>query len=205
VLRDIVVINASAGGVAALHKVIERLPTDLSAAVFVVLHMSPNLSTKLPEALNRAGSLPAILAEDGDAIRQGEIYLAPPDRHLIIVPSQVRVTGNVKEHFTRPAGDPTLRSAAAAYGTRVVGIVLTGCGRNGAAGLRHVKREGGLVIVQDPEDAAFSGMPEAALSAVKADHCVPLSAIGDLVARACVGPRPLPTEAEAVRPLAAMQ
>ena len=130
-LREIVVKNASAGGVAALQKVVERPPADLPAAVFVVLHMSPNLSTKLPEVLSRAGSLPA--------------------------------------------------------------------------GLRHLKREGGLVIVQDPEDAAFSGMPEAALATVKADHCVPVSAIGDLVARACVGPSPLLTEAEAVRPIAAMQ
>src|SRR3954470_4400487 len=124
--RDIVVIGASAGGVEALSAIVAGLPADFPAAVFVVLHPSPQSPSILADILERAGPLPARYAEDRERIAPGRVYVAPADRHLVIEPARVRLTRGPRENPFRPAVDPLFRSAAQVYGPRVGGVVLTG-------------------------------------------------------------------------------
>lgn len=166
--RNIVVIGASEGGVAVLKSIAEGLPASLPAAVFVVQHIGAQPS-QLPLILSGSGPLPAEHAADWMPIRMGRIYVAPPDRHMIVRPGLLRLDDGPKKHFTRPAIDPLFRSAAAAYGPRVVGMVLTGGGQDGTEGLRAIYDAGGLGVIQDPDDARQPAMPE---SAIKGDHPV---------------------------------
>jgi two-component system chemotaxis response regulator CheB len=172
--RDIVVVGASLGGVEALQILARDLDGDLPAAVFVVLHMGSDYKSGLAGILDRAGPLPAVEARDGDPIRRGVIYLSKPDFHLRLEHERIRVVGGPKENYCRPAVDPLFRSAAAVYGSRVIGVVLTGLLRDGAAGLREVKHQGGVAVVQDPDDAVCPSMPQAALGEVKSAHRVPI-------------------------------
>src|SRR5436305_1228035 len=123
--RDIIVIGASAGGFDALKTIVAGLPADLSAAIFIVWHMSPDIKGVLPQALNKVGPIPAAHAVDQESIERGRIYVAPPDHHLILSGGRVRVTKGPKENHFRPAVDPLFRSAALAFKNRVVGVVLS--------------------------------------------------------------------------------
>ncbi|MFL6211585.1 MAG: chemotaxis protein CheB [Pyrinomonadaceae bacterium] len=181
--HDIIVIGASAGGVEALRQLIHDLPVDLPAALFVVLHLPPQSPSMLPLILARAGQLDARHATDGEEIKRGRIYIAPPDRHLLLEHERVCVTHGPKENRHRPAVDPLFRSAALVYGPRVVGVILTGALDDGTAGLRNVKQRGGVAVVQDPREALYSGMPSSAVKNVKIDYCLPLAEIGPLVAQ----------------------
>jgi hypothetical protein len=188
--RDLIVIGASAGGVEALSELIQRLPANLPAAVFVVLHLSPQSVSRLPEILNFQGSLRATHPRDGEAIQSGHVYVAPPDRHLLLDTGCVRVVRGPKENGFRPAVDPLFRSAALAYGPRVIGVVLTGALDDGAAGLWAVKRWGGMAVVQDPREAKFASMPANALEYVQVDYCLPIAEVGSLLSRAAGEPAP---------------
>jgi two-component system, chemotaxis family, protein-glutamate methylesterase/glutaminase len=186
--RDIVVVGASAGGVEALMELVRGLPSDFPAALFVVLHLPAQSSSNLPRILSRAGSLEASHALDLEPIRRGRVYVAPPDRHLLLEPGFVRVVRAPKENGHRPAIDPLFRSAARAYCSRVIGVVLTGGGNDGSTGLLAIKREGGLAVVQDPEDALTPSMPRAACELVDVDHCLPLQSIPGALLRLLMGP-----------------
>ncbi|HEU4594251.1 MAG TPA: chemotaxis protein CheB [Pyrinomonadaceae bacterium] len=181
--KDIIVVGASAGGIEALRVLVGALPADFAASIFVVLHTSPESPGLLANILDRFGQLPAVSAEDGEPIRPGRIYVAPPDRHLLIEPRTVRVTRGPKENRFRPAVDPLFRSAAQTYGPRVVGIILTGYLDDGTAGLWTVKQMGGTTVVQDPHDALVPFMPESALAHVEVDYCLPLAEIAPLLMR----------------------
>ena len=181
--HDIIVIGASAGGVEALVTLARSLPRKLPAAVFVVLHIPAESPSLLPGILSRSGPLEAVQAVDGAAIEHRCIYVAPPDHHLLVERRHIRVVRGPKEKRHRPAVDPLFRSAARAYGPRVVGVVLTGALDDGTAGLIAVKRRGGIAIVQDPDEAMYSGMPFSALANVEVDYRLPLSGIGPLLAR----------------------
>jgi two-component system chemotaxis response regulator CheB len=159
------------------------LPGDLPAAVFVVLHTSPESPNLLPEILRRTGNLPASSPADGDPIEQGRIYVAPPDHHLLVEPNRIRVVRGPKENRHRPAVDPLFRSAAWAFGPRVVGVILSGALDDGTAGMWAVKTCGGITVVQDPEDALYPSMPISAMAYVRIDHCLPLSGLGPLLVR----------------------
>lgn len=183
--QDIIVVGASAGGLEAMKAFAASLPADLPAAVFVVIHIGTghNGQSYIPEILTAAGPLRAMSARDGDSIRQGTVYVAPPDRHLLVKSEGIRLSHGPKENRSRPAIDPLFRSAALAYGGRVTGMVLTGMLDDGVAGLAEIKRRGGVTVVQDPETALFPSMPLAAVLRVQCDFIVPLSDIAATVSR----------------------
>jgi two-component system, chemotaxis family, protein-glutamate methylesterase/glutaminase len=179
--RDIIVMGASAGGLSAFNRIIKHLPEQLTAAVFIVWHLSPYSTSILPEILNRAGKLKARHPADGESIEHGKIYVAPPDHHLLLELDRIRLTKGPKENRFRPAVDPLFRSAAYAYGSRVVGVILSGALDDGTAGLWAIKDRGGIAIVQDPAEAEQPSMPRSALANVQVDHRLPISEIPPLL------------------------
>lgn len=181
--HDIIVIGASAGGVEALTTLVCGFPASLPATVCVVIHLPMNGPSVLPRILSRAGPLPCAFARHGDAIRPGYIYLAPTDRHLLIEPGYIRVVRGPKENRHRPSADVLFRTAAFAYGARVVGVVLTGALDDGTIGLQAVKRRRGIAVVQAPYDAFVPSMPKRALESVEVDYCLPLAEIAPLLVR----------------------
>ena len=188
--RDVIVIGASAGGVDALKQLAQGLPADLPAAVFVVLHVPAQGPSVLPRILSRAGPLPASHPADGEEIRHGRVYVAPPDFHLLVKPGHVRVARGPRENGHRPAADALFRTAARSYGPRVVGVVLSGVLDDGTAGLTAVKQAGGLAVVQHPDDALYDGMPRSALDNVAIDHCLPVADLPALLVRLANEPVP---------------
>lgn len=180
--QTIVVVGASAGGVEALGAIAAGLPAVFPAAVFVVLHIGAHTSI-LPEILSRRGPLPAVHPTDGDPVCGGRIYVAPPDHHMTLDAGLIRLTKGPRENLARPAIDPLFRSAAAAFGSDVVGVILTGGLNDGTAGLFAVKQHGGVTVVQDPDDSVNASMPSSALAHVAVDHCLPLADIAPLLAR----------------------
>lgn len=181
--RDIVVIGASAGGVEAVASVIEALPRDLAAAVFIVVHFPPHTTSVLPRIITRRGGMTAVHPEDGAPIELGCVYVAPPDRHLLVEHGHMRLVRGPRENGARPSVDPLFRSAARAYGARVIGVVLTGNLDDGTAGLMAIKSAGGVAVVQDPDDALYAGMPTSALRHVQADHVATLGEIPGILVR----------------------
>ena len=179
--RHIVVIGTSAGGIDALRVLASALPTEFPTPICVVLHTAPDSPGVLHDILNRAGRLTALSPTDGERLQAGHVYVAPPDRHLVVEPGRLRVTKGPKENRFRPAIDPLFRSAAQVYGPAAIGVILTGNLDDGTAGLWAIKALGGVAIVQDPADALCPSMPRSALQQVKVDHCVPLAQITPLL------------------------
>jgi two-component system chemotaxis response regulator CheB len=173
--RDILAIGTSAGGVEALVFLAARLQPHLPAAVLVTIHLPSHSRSSLDEVLTQAGPLPAVFAKNGDVLRRSHIYIAPPDRHLLVDGDRLLLGEGPRENNTRPAIDPMLRSAAVCCGSRSVGVVLTGTLGDGASGLWTVHQAGGITVVQDPNDAAFAEMPLTALNRAKPDHVVTLN------------------------------
>jgi two-component system, chemotaxis family, protein-glutamate methylesterase/glutaminase len=190
--RDLVVIGASAGGVEVLSRVVKDLPTDLPAAVCIVLHISPGSPSMLAHILARAGKMPCRPARDGEPLREGVILVAPPDHHLEIEDSQVRLSVGPRENGHRPAIDTLFRSAARALDSRVVGVVLSGTRDDGSAGLAVIKANGGATIVQDPRDAMYAGMPSSAIANVTVDAIVPSALVASTIAAMVRGGDPPP-------------
>ena len=181
--KDIIVVGASAGGIQTLRVLTGALPKDLAASLFIVVHTSPEAPGLIADILDSSSKLPAAHAVDGELIQKGRIYVAPPDRHLLLEPNRVRLTHGPKENRFRPAVDPLFRSAAQTYGPRVIGVILTGYMDDGTAGLWTVKQLGGTAVVQDPNDALVPSMPLSAMTHVKVDYCVPLEEIPPLLVR----------------------
>lgn len=188
--HDIIVIGASAGGLEALRALVEELPHDFPAAILVVWHISPDSPGILPDILSRAGELPAINATNLEAIVPDRIYIAPPDHHLLVEKGFLRITKGPRENHFRPSADPLFRAAAAVYGPRVVGVILSGGLDDGTAGLWAVKQQGGIAVVQHPHDTLVSSMPQNALDHVPVDYCVPLSELAALLVRLATTPVP---------------
>jgi two-component system chemotaxis response regulator CheB len=169
--------------VEALSKLAVQFPDDLLATVFIMQHISATADGVLAQILDRAGPLPATIAQDGETFQQAHIYVAPPDHHLLIQEGYLRVTRGIRENRVRPAIDPLFRSAAVVYGARVVGVILSGLQDDGTAGLLAVKRSGGVAMVQEPTDALYPEMPRSALHYVEVDHCLPVSKMGAVLYR----------------------
>jgi two-component system chemotaxis response regulator CheB len=181
--RDIVVIGASSGGVAALLALAAKLPADLPAALFIVVHMAASHRSMLPDLLTSRSKLRAVHAVHGEPVRSGRIYVAPPDNHLMLRPGYLHVARGPKENGHRPAVDALFRSAAASYGPQVIGVVLTGDGDCGTAGLMSIKARGGVAIAQDPARSASPQMPQSAIDHVAVDHVASLEQIPALLDR----------------------
>lgn len=179
--RDLVVIGASAGGVEVLRRVVGDLPEDLKAAVCIVLHIAPSSPSALSAILQRASRLSCHPAEDGQSLRAGEILVASPDRHLVVVDDHVTLTLGPRENGHRPAIDPLFRSAAQARGRRVVGVILSGTRDDGSAGLAAIKAAGGAAVVQDPDEALYAGMPASALAHASVDAVAPSSLVASTI------------------------
>jgi len=186
---DIVVVGASAGGVGSLQRLVEHVPADFPAAILVTLHLPDGIRSMLPQILTRAGNLFAAHAVHKEEIRPGRIYVAPSGFHLTVEPKRLVVTRGAREHGYRPAIDPLFRSAAIAYGRRVIGVILSGSLDDGTVGLHEIKRAGGVAIVQDPDDTEWPSMPQSALRHVPVDYTAPADEIGTLL-QALVAARP---------------
>ncbi|HZS12743.1 MAG TPA: chemotaxis protein CheB [Nitrospirales bacterium] len=177
--RDVIVLGASAGGVEALTVLFANFAQDLPAVIGCVLHRSPTFNVQLAWVLGRRSTLKIVEPANGDPLKSNIIHLAPSDHHMLFHPGQVEVSRGPQEHFTRPAIDPLFRSAAAAFGERVVGVLLTGAGDDGVTGLVQIKAAGGLVLVQDPEEAKVPSMPQSAVTHDHVDLVLPLASIAD--------------------------
>lgn len=179
--QDIIVIGASAGGIEAIHQLLQLLPGDLAASLFVVVHLSPQTPSYLARVLQRHSQLKVVSPKDGEAFENGNVYVAAANRHLLVKPGMIRLGNGPRENRCRPSVDALFRTAAFAYEERVIGIILSGALNDGTAGLMTVKSYGGVAIVQNPEEAAFSGMPRSALEFVKVDHVLTVAEIAKKV------------------------
>jgi two-component system chemotaxis response regulator CheB len=188
--RDMIVIGASAGGLEAISQILAALPGDLDATVFIVLHTANRPESLLPRIFERAGNLPAVHPRDGEVIERGKVYIAPPGFHMTVEDGYLRVLQGPRENLHRPAIDPLFRSAAAAYGPRVIGVILTGMLDDGTAGLMVVRASGGEALVQDPENALFSEMPRSALEQVPEARVASLPDLPKLILQLIRSPLP---------------
>lgn len=194
-----VVIGASAGGMAALKELVAQFPEDFPAPVFIVNHMGADTTGEaLLRVLNESSRLTCKHGQDRHSFQNGHIYLAPSDQHMLLVKDQILITKGARENRSRPAIDPLFRSAAVAYGNRVIGVILTGYLDDGTSGMMAIKRCGGVCIAQDPEDAAYPDMPQSVIANVGADYCLPIAGMGallcELVKRELPESQPVPED-----------
>jgi two-component system, chemotaxis family, protein-glutamate methylesterase/glutaminase len=181
--QKLVLIGTSAGGVEALQEVSRGMPENFGAPILVVMHYPAHTPSRLAEILSRAGPLEAKMAEDGEAMKRSQIYIAPSDHHLLVESNRIRLTRGPKENRSRPAIDAMFRSAAHSVGPRAIGIVLTGMLDDGTAGLWAIKDQGGCALVQDPGEAQYDSMPRSAIRYVAVDQVLKLADIPAALAR----------------------
>ncbi len=182
-IKKVIVIGTSAGGLKAVTTLVSQLQKEFEAPILVVQHISPDATGNvLLDALNKLGNLKCEHAVNGTSLKNGHLYLAPSDHHLMIDDDErILVTKGAQENRSRPAIDPLFRSAAVVFGNKVIGILLTGYLDDGTAGMIAIKRCGGTCIVQDPKDAEYPDMPQNALNQLTVDHCLPLLEMGGLL------------------------
>ena len=175
---DVVAIAASAGGLRALTSVLSGLTADFVAAVTVVQHLDPRHRSLMAELLSRQSCLPVKQAEDSDRLRSGSVYVAPPDRHLLVdADGTLSLSKAELVHFLRPSADLLFESVAASFKDRAIAVVLTGTGSDGARGLKAIKKMGGTIISQDEGTSEFFGMPSAAIQTGLVDFVLPLNEV----------------------------
>jgi two-component system chemotaxis response regulator CheB len=168
--HDIVVIGSSMGGLESLRRIVKDVPSDWKGVMLIVQHVAPYDTFLLDQLLKRLAKIPVVKPTDNETIMPGRIYVAPANVHMLVKGNKIMLTKGPRENYTRPAIDPLFRSAAAEYGSRVIGIILSGILFDGASGLRAVKRCGGITIIQDPSEALSPEMPLAAKEVVAIDY-----------------------------------
>jgi two-component system chemotaxis response regulator CheB len=191
-----VVIGGSAGSIGALKTIVSALPANLAASLFVVIHTSSDSPMMLAGLLSRLGPLAAVNPSDGEPIRRGHIYVSRPDHHLTVEDGRVRVLRGPRENRHRPAIDPLFRTAARTYGSRVIGVILSGFQDDGSAGLYAVRERGGIAIAQDPNDAAWRDMPAHAIEYVRPQYVLPAAGIAPVLVEYAEGQKSVPVMAK---------
>lgn len=176
--KDIVVIGASAGGIEALSEIVASLPPKFPASVFVVIHVPEDATSALPKILSRRGNLQAKHPKDGETFRTGQIYVAPPNCHMMLDSRRIRLVRGPREHGVRPAVDPLFRSAGISLKSRVIAVVLSGNLDDGTSGLEIIKANGGMCLAQNPDEALYTGMIKSAIDSGCVDEVVPVAKIG---------------------------
>ncbi|HEX6037966.1 chemotaxis protein CheB [Longimicrobium sp.] len=185
----LVTVAASAGGLQALRALLGRLPEEFGAPMVVAQHRAPGAHGYLDRVLGAATRLRVHEARDGDVPRPGHVHVGPADQHVRVAADGVlRMDGGPRVNFARPSADPLFASVAAAYGARALGVVLTGRGRDGAAGAAEIRRRGGLVLAQDPATCEAPSMPQAVLSGCGADFVLPLDKLADALVSLVMAP-----------------
>ena len=185
---DVIALAASAGGLNALTHVLGGLSGGFPAAVLVVQHLDPRHRSLMAELLSRRTTLPVKEAAEGDRLATGHVYVAPPNRHLLVNPDHtLSLTQTELVHFVRPSADLLFESTAASFKERAIAVVLSGSGSDGAMGVKAIKKMGGTVIVQDASNAEFAGMPEAARATGLADFVLTLDEIAPALHKLCAG------------------
>ncbi|TMD73952.1 MAG: chemotaxis protein CheB [Chloroflexi bacterium] len=175
---DIIAIAASAGGVIALTEVLAHLPESLGAIIVIVQHVDPRHRSLMPQVIGRQSRMPVVHAEEGARLERAHIYLAPPDRHLLVKRGgTLTLTDTELVNFVRPSADLLFESVAAVYGPRAIAVVLTGSGHDGALGVTAIKQRGGTVVAQDEATSEFFGMPSAAIKTGAVDFVLALDEI----------------------------
>jgi two-component system chemotaxis response regulator CheB len=176
--RHVVALAASAGGLAALSRILSSLPADFAAPILVVQHVDPNHRSWMAEILTRRTRLRVTQARDGERLAAGTVFIAPPGHHLLVGADGVlALTDTIRVQYSRPSADVLFASLAESWDGGAIAVVLSGMGRDGADGVCAIKSRGGTVIVQDEASAEFFGMPDAAIQTGTADHILPLGAI----------------------------
>ena len=189
--KYIVVVGASAGGLSALSELSGQLSKELDVAVFIVMHLSRiGISNFLVERLRPLTSMQCVVAEEGAPIEKGYIYVSQPDQHLLVKKGRIVIGRGPEENRWRPSIDVLFRSAAAAYSTRAIGIILTGLLDDGTTGMFAIKRSGGISIVQDPNEAEYPDMPLSVLNSMDVDYCLSLAQMGGIIAQITLEDRP---------------
>lgn len=172
---DIVAFAASAGGLKALSQVLSGLPVDFPAAITIVQHLDPRHRSLMADILSRRTPLLVKQAEEGDQLEPGTVYIAPPNRHLLVNPDRtLSLSQSELVHFLRPSGDLLFDSVAASHKDKAIAVVLTGTGNDGSMGIQAIKKMGGTVMAQDEETSEFFGMPSAAIATGTVDFILPL-------------------------------
>ena len=186
----LIAIGASWGGLRAVSEILSALPGDLDAAVVVAQHRGADtLDGGLAGILGMRTTLSVRDVDDKEPIEPGNVYLAPPDYHLLVEDGYFALSTDAPVRYARPSIDVLFESAADAYGDRAIGVILTGSNDDGAAGLARIKARGGVAIVQDPEHAERREMPHAAIAATVADAILPLEEIGPFIYGLVLDPR----------------
>ena len=183
---DLVAIGASAGGLSALTEVLRPIAVD-APAILVVQHLDPMHKSHLAELIARKTAKQVKQAEHGELILPGFVYIGPPDEHLLVGPGKIQLVHSQLVHFSRPSIDLMFESVAGMYGSRSVGVILSGSNRDGAAGIRAIREAGGTTVAQDPASAEFRVMPQAAIDTGCVDVVVPISELGAILMKLCLG------------------
>ncbi len=182
---DIVAMGSSAGGLNALTQVLRSLPKNFPASIVVVQHLSPEHKSWIAKLLGHSTTMKVKQAEHGEIMLPGTAYIAPPDEHLLVGPGKIQLAHSQLVHFSRPSIDLLFESVAGTYGSRAIGVVLSGSGRDGSAGIRAIKEAGGITIAQSPDTAEFRPMPQAAVETGCIDFVLPLEKIGSALSEFC--------------------
>jgi len=175
---EVIAIATSAGGLKALSQVLSALPPDFSPAIVVVQHLDPRHRSLMADILSRRSTLPVKQADENDKLRPGTVYIAPPNKHLLVNPDgSLSLTQSELVHFVRPSADLLFESVAGSFKNRAIAVVLTGTGSDGSMGVRAIKKMGGTVLAQDESSSEFYGMPNAAIQTGCVDFVLSLSEI----------------------------